>query len=423
MERWRRTLLVTAVAQSFSILGFSFVIPFTPLYIQTLGIHGTTSITLWAALLSGSVAIGMMVAAPIWGVLADRHGRKIMLIRAAFSAAILVGLMGAATNVYQLLALRLLQGAFTGTVSAAQALVASQTPKDRLGFSLGTMQTAVFVGSSTGPLVGGLVAQWLGFRPAFGIAACLLMTCALLVLFFVHEERVPVKQVAGAPRPSLLAGMRDVLTVPALLAMVATFFAVQYAVTQVFPILPQLVQQLQGRAGHAAVATGVILAGAGVAGAISSTTVGSFSDRIGHRTILITAALGACCITVPQAFVTATWQLAVLRVADGLCLGAMLPSASAMLAGLVPAERRGAAYGFSQSANSLGILLGPLTTAAIVAVSGIRDVFFSAAVLLAFIALWVSTRVHVGAGESRAPRRSTSEAQAARPDPSRAVSQ
>jgi MFS family permease len=295
-------------------------------------------------------------------------------------------------------------------MSAAQALVASQTPKDKLGFSLGTMQTAVFVGSSTGPLVGGLVAQWLGFRPAFGIAACLLLTCAVLVTFFVHEERAPVTAEAGVPRPSILAGMKDVLKVPALLAMVGTFFAVQYAVTQVFPILPQLVQALQGKAGNAAIATGIILAGAGVAGAISSTTVGWFSDRIGHRAILITAALFACCITVPQAFVTATWQLAVLRVTDGLALGAMLPSASAMLAGLVPAERRGAAYGFSQSANSLGILLGPMTTAGIVAVSGIRDVFFSAAVLLAFIAFWVSTRVHVGTRQGRAATGRAAEA-------------
>lgn len=409
MERWRRTLLVTAIAQTFSILGFSFVIPFTPLYIQTLGIHGTTNITLWAALLSGSVAIGMIVAAPIWGVLADRHGRKIMLIRAAFSAAVLVGLMGLATNVYQLLLLRLLQGAFTGTVSAAQALVASQTPKERLGFSLGTMQTAVFVGNSTGPLVGGLVAQWLGFRPAFGIASCLLMTCAILVTFFVHEEHRPVKAEADAPRPSIIGGMRAVLAIPALLAMVGTFFAVQYAVTQVYPILPQLVQALQGRAGHAAVATGIILAGAGVAGAISSTTVGWYSDRIGHRRILIGAAAAACCITIPQSFVTATWQLAALRVADGFALGAMLPSASAMLAGLVPAERRGAAYGFSQSANSLGILLGPMTSAAVVAVSGIRDVFYSAAILLAFIAVWVSTMVHVG-GKERRPSIAPAEA-------------
>jgi MFS family permease len=357
------------------------------------------------------VAIGMIVAAPIWGVLADRHGRKIMLIRASFSAAVLVGLMGLATSVWQLLLLRLLQGAFTGTVSAAQALVASQTPKDRLGFSLGTMQTAVFVGSSTGPLVGGLVAQWLGFRPAFGIASCLLMTCAVLVTLFVREEQRPEKPAADAPRPSILGGMRDILAVPALLAMVGTFFAVQYAVTQVYPILPQLVQALQGRAGHAAVATGVILAGAGVAGAISSTAIGWFSDRIGHRTILIAAAVCACCITIPQAFVQATWQLAALRVADGLCLGAMLPSASAMLAGLVPSERRGAAYGFSQSANSLGILLGPMTSALVVAVSGIRDVFFSAAVLLAFIAVWVSTRVHVGARDQhRAPSGATAEA-------------
>lgn len=390
--RWRQTLLVTAVAQSFSIMGFAFVTPFLPLYIQKLGIHGTASVTLWAAMLSGFVAIGMSVASPIWGVLADRYGRKIMVVRAAASAALLVGLMGLVTNVYQLLVLRLLQGVFTGTVSASQALVASQTPRYRLGFSLGVMQAAVFVGSSLGPLSGGITAQTLGFRATFAVAAGLLLTCALLVGVFVREQRreVPLE---GRPRVSLLSGMRQVLVVPAVLPMIASLFAVQFAITQIFPILPQFVQVLQGSAGNAAAATGLILAGAGAAGAVSSTTLGWFSDRIGHKTVLGSAALFAACVSVPQYFVQATWQLGLLRVADGFALGAMLPSASAILAGLVPAERRATVYGLSGAAYSLGFAAGPLTSAAIVALAGIRAVFLSAAVLLALISVWVSAMV------------------------------
>lgn len=343
-------------------------------------------------MLSGFVAIGMATASPIWGALADRYGRKMMVVRAAGSAALLVGLMAIVGNVYELLALRLLQGFFTGTVAASQALVASQTPKHRLGFSLGVMQTAVFVGNSFGPLAGGIAAELIGFRPTFVVAGCLLLTCAVLVGVFVHEER-PTTPVAGEVRPNLFSAMRHVLLLPSILPMIASLFAVQFAITQVFPILPQYVQLLQGHAGNAAAATGLILAGAGAAGAISSSTVGWFSDRIGHKRVLAVAAISAACISVPQTFVQATWQLGVLRVADGLALGAMLPSGSAILASLVPADRRATAYGLSAAAVSIGFAAGPLTSAGIVAIGGIRPVFLSAAVLLAGISVWVATMV------------------------------
>lgn len=384
-----------AVAQACSIVGFAFVTPFLPLYIQQLGIHGATNVTLWAAMLSGFVAIGMAVASPIWGALADRYGRKIMVVRAMGSASVLLALMGLVTNVYELLALRLLAGIFTGTVSASQALVASKTPRQRLGFSLGVMQAAVFAGNSLGPLGGGIMAELFGFRPSFGIAGGLLLSGTLLVAFFVREER-PQASSPSQPRPSILGGMRDVLMTPALLPLIAAIFAVQFAITQVFPILPQFVQLLQGKAGHAAAVTGLILAGAGAAGAVSATSVGWFSDRIGHKRVLAIAALCAALISIPQTFVDATWQLGVLRVADGLALGAMLPSGSAILAGLVSSDRRATAYGLSAAVVSLGFAAGPLTSAAIVAVAGIRPVFISAAVLLAGISAWVTIMVPSG---------------------------
>jgi len=385
---WQQTLMVTAVAQSFSIMGFAFVTPFLPLYIQQLGIHGTAKVTLWAALLSGLVALGQASASPVWGALADRYGRKIMVVRAAASGAVLVGLMGVVGNIYELLALRLLAGIFTGTVAASQALVASQTPKNRLGFVLGVMQTAVFTGSSLGPLMGGVTAELVGFRPTFGIAAGFLMTCALLVLFFAHEQRP--ERVPKEDRPKLFAGMRQVLLIGGVPPMIASIFAVQFAVTQVYPILPQFVEQLQGHAGHAAAVTGVILAGAGVAGAISATSTGWFADRLGHKRVLVAAATMAACVSIPQSFVQTTWQLGLLRVFDGLALGGMLPSAGAMLAGLVPQERRATVYGLSAAAVSLGFGGGPLISAAIVAVGGFRPVFFSAAFLLAVVAIWVA---------------------------------
>jgi DHA1 family multidrug resistance protein-like MFS transporter len=394
VERWQRTLLVTSIAQTLSILGFSFVTPFLPLYIEQLGIHGVSHVTLWAAILSGGTAVAMAITAPIWGVLADRHGRKIMVVRSMFSAALLIGLMGLAQNVYHLLLLRILQGMFTGTVSAAQALVASQSPRDRLGFSLGVMQTAVFVGTSLGPLAGGLAADAVGFRLSFVVGGVILSFGGILVTLFVQEE-ARFAEKTNKPHPGFVAGVRESLKTPALLPMIGAIFAVQFGLTVVFPILPQFIQYLQGPGGHAATVTGLIFAAAGAAGAISSLTVGSISDRVGYKAVLVTASLVAAVLSVPQYFVDSTWQLAVLRVAIGFAMGALMPAASALIASLVPADRRGTAYGLSGSATSIGFAAGPLTAAAVVAVSGMRPVFLTAAVLLGAISAWVSVVVHV----------------------------
>lgn len=399
---WQRTLTVTAIAQVMTILGFSFVTPFLPLYIQHLGIHGVTVVTFWAAMLSAGTAAGMAIASPIWGVLADRHGRKIMVVRAALSAAVLITFMGFVQNVFELLVLRILQGMFTGTVAASQALVSSQMPRKRLGFGLGVMQTTVFVGNSVGPLTGGLLAATVGFRGSFGIAGVLLGIGGLFVLFGVRERR-PVFHSAGvSQRPSFVQGLGTALKAPALLAMVAAIFAVQFAMTVVFPILPQFVQVLEGHAAGTTVVTGLILTCAGAAGAISSLVVGWVSDRVGYRTILAVAALSGAALAIPQFFVTASWQLLALRTLDGFALGGMLPSASALIASLVPAEQRGTAYGLVGTATALGFAAGPLTAAAVVAIAGIRAVFLAAACLLTAVAIWVTYMVRVPSQEAGA---------------------
>lgn len=390
--QWKRTLILTAVSQVLSLVGFSFVTPFIPLYIQNLGIHGQANVTLWAALLTGGSSIFMIFAAPVWGALADRHGRKLMVVRAALSAGVLVVLMAAVGNVWQLLLLRLLQGAFTGTVSASQALVASQAPGRRMGMALGIMQTSVFVGTSIGPLLGGVVADNFGYRPSFVAGGVSLFISGLLVLFFVREHRVPGPAVAPPP---FWRDLGSALRIPVIPAMIGTYFAIQFGATVVTPILPQFVQMLQGNHGHAATVTGVILAGAGVASAVAAITVGFVSDRIGYKTVLVAASIAAAVFSIPQYVVTATWQLFVLRVLIGLATGAIMPAAGALTALLVPAAKRGTAYGLTGSATSLGFGAGPLTAALVVGVGGIRPVFLTAAVLMAGIAVWVATMVRI----------------------------
>ena len=392
MNRWKRTLAVTATAQMVSIIGFNFFTPFLPLFLPELGVRSVSRVTLWAALLSGGTALAMAVSAPFWGVLADRHGRKIMLVRATFSAAVLIGLAGLVQNVYELLLLRILQGAFTGTVTASQALVTSQAPRERMGFSLGIMQTAIFLGISIGPLLGGLTADAVGYRLSFAMAGGVLFVAGILVLLFVEEESTRVTATAQSSA-RIWMNMRAGLATPGLLPVIGAIFAVQFGTTVVLPVLPQFIEYLQGSAGHAATVTGLMFTGGGIAGAISSVGAGWLADRAGYKRVIVLASVVAALFSVPQFFVNATWQLLVARIGIGFAMGAITPSASALLGHLVSPEKRGTAYGLSGSATSLGFAAGPLTAAVVAGFAGMRPVFLAASVVLIAIALWVQVMV------------------------------
>ena len=107
------------------------------------------------------------IFSPIWGTLADRFGRKPLLLRAYVGAMITLTLQGAAQEVWQLLLLRGLQGMFVGTIPAATALVAASAPRERVTYSLGVLQMAFFTSQLIGPIVGGLLASSIGIRPTF----------------------------------------------------------------------------------------------------------------------------------------------------------------------------------------------------------------------------------------------------------------
>jgi len=191
---WKRNLYVIWVAELVAIAGFTVVIPFLPYYVQELGVTDLEQVEMWSGLLVTGQAITMAIFAPIWGSLADRYGRKLMVERAMFGGTILLGAMGLVRNVQQLAILRVLQGCVTGTVPAAITLVASSVPRQRAGYALGLLQMAIYSGASAGPLLGGLVADTFGYRAAFWVTAALLFTAGLSVFFLVEESVKPSRQ-------------------------------------------------------------------------------------------------------------------------------------------------------------------------------------------------------------------------------------
>jgi len=392
MQRWKKNLHATWISQLIAIIGFQFVFPFIPLYIQELGVTGVNQVARWAGILAGIPGLTFAIFSPIWGSLADRYGRKLMVERAMFGGAIVTTCMGLVSNVYQLLALRILQGALTGTVPASVALVSTTTPRERLGFSLGLMQTAVFSGASIGPLLGGVVADLFGYRCSFYITGSSLFIAGLIVLFSVEEGFQPLsqKEIAGK---GFWRNIWIIFSSRQLLAIIVVLFFIQFARTIVYPIFPLFVQLLAKSSSRIASTTGAILASAGVTSALSSTIIGRVSDKVGYKKILIISTLGTGMFYLPQAFVGNIFQLLILQIALGLFVGGVMPTANAIIGLSVSDEHRGKVYGITASATALGNATGPIAGGIIASTLNLRAVFIFTAALLVIGGIWVTMAI------------------------------
>ena len=384
MQSWRRNLAVLAMVQLLSTAGFSLIFPFLPLYVKELGIATRGSLEFWAGMVFSSQAVTMMISAPIWGAVADRYGRKLMLARATLGGAILLTLMGLVQNAEQLVALRTVQGAVTGVAAAASALVAAQTPKEHSGAALGTLQMARWGGIAAGPVLGGVLGDLFGFRESFWITGALLGVAGLAVVFWVEEEFTPI---AREDRTGFVAGYRKLITAPGMLGLYVLAFLRSLGQTIYLPIVALFVMQLLGSEDRAALTTGIVISVAAFTGAVSAAWLGRLGDRIGHTTILICSALITVLFYLPQAFVTTWWQLALLQALSGFTAGGLVPSLAALMNLWTPHGNQGATYGLENSVTAAGRAVSPMIGAAVAVAFGLRGVFGAAALIYIVITL------------------------------------
>jgi len=390
MQPWQRNLYVIWIAELLAIVGFSAFIPFLPFFVQELGVTEVKQVAMWSGLLSSGAAIAMAIFAPIWGSLADSYGRKLMVERALLGGTLLFGAMGFVHNVQQLFILRTLQGCITGTVAAATTLVAATVPRERVGSSLGLLQMAIYIGASAGPLVGGVMADTLGYRPTAWLASTLLLTGGLLVLIFVREDFQPPSRRENADGLGLWEGMRTIAHTRPLLAAIAAKMGLQLGSRVTDPVLPLFVQSLVPASMQVASITGLINGVSAATGALGAVIIGRVSDRLGYRRLMLGCLLSSALLHVPQALVTDPLQLLLLRALNGLALGGAVPTASALLARLAPEGRQGAAYGVDNSARSVANALGPMLGATVAANIGLQASFLTTAVVFSLVALWVA---------------------------------
>ena len=373
-------------------MGFTVLSPVMPLFLPQLGVHDPARIDLWAGLVAAVTPLVAAFASPLWGRVADRRGRKLMVLRSCFSIAVFIGLMSLVTDVWQFLGLRALMGAFAGFNAATISLVATQVPPGRLGYSLGWLSTGQLVGALIGPLLGGFVADVTGsYRTPFMFTAAICALCGVLTLVLVQERFTPPK--GGASKASLIQSFATVSRFPGLLPLFVVLLLAQFGVQAVQPVVTLYVKQLLGSVPGLATLGGLAFSVTGLADLIASPFLGRRSDVLGYRRVLLIALGGAALASVPQAFVPNYWSFVASRFALGLFVGGILPTANALVGRLAPAGDRGTVYGITAAAMFLGQSLGPLSGGAIAATLGLRWVFLVTAILLTANLVWVWAKV------------------------------
>lgn len=377
---WQRNLAVATFGSFTTLVSLSMLLPFLPLYVEQLGVTAQADIVQWSGVAFGVTFLATAVTAPLWGKLADRFGRKPMLVRAAVGMAIVMSMIGLAHNVYELVALRFAAGLIGGYASAATVMIGTQAPADRSGWALGVLSTGALVGNLVGPLIGGLLPNLIGIRGTFFAGGAMIAVAALLTIFVVREDFTrPVKQVAT--RQSDTASQPRASRIP-LAALLITATMVLLSNMSIEPIITVYIGELGVPHDRLVTIAGIVMASSAFGSVLTASRLGALADRIGAWNVIIGCLVATALVMIPQAFVTNWWALAVLRGLMGMTLAGLLPAIGKLVRQAVKEHQSGKMLGYLQSAQFAGQVVGPLIGGQIGVHFGMRSVFFVTSALL-----------------------------------------
>jgi len=354
---WRRNLAVLWLGTFIAGMGFSEVMPFLSLYVSELGHFSHSQLTMYSGLTYAVTFFVVAVVSPLWGKLADRRGRKIMLLRSSLGMAIVIGLMGFVHNIWMLIFLRFLQGLCAGYIPNASALIATETPKESSGTAIGILTTGYVSGNLIGPILGGVLAQVFSIRLTFIITGCLLLIVFFLSLFLVHENYRPDPHAVVKQTGSLLSQFKNPTLI---IVLLVSTMIIQMGNNSITPIISLYVQQLMHNVGPITVVAGIIAALPGISTLLSAPRLGHLGDTRGTGRILVFGFVFAILMYFPQGFVSSIWLLGVFRFMIGISDGALFPTVQTLLSKNTPRHLTGTIFSWNQSFQALGSMLGSL---------------------------------------------------------------
>lgn len=380
---WKDNLRIAWLGSFLTGACISLVVPFMPIFVEQLGVE-PSQVTFYSGLAISVSAISAACVSPLWGILADRYGRKPMMIRAGLAMTITMGGLAFVPNVFWLLALRLLNGVFTGYVPNATALIASQVPKDKSGYALGTLSSGVVAGTLTGPFVGGMIAEVFGIRNVFLMVGGFLFLAAILTIFFIKEDFQPVPKEKSLPTKELFTSVKY----PYLLFnLFVTSFVIQVAAQSVGPILALYIRDL-GQNENLLFVSGLIVSSMGLSSMMSSGVMGRLGDKVGNHRLLIVAQAYSALIYLLCANASTPLELGIYRFLFGLGTGALVPGINALLSRMTPKAGISRVFAFNQVFFYLGGVIGPLAGSVVAEQFGYHSVFYATAACVALSCLF-----------------------------------
>lgn len=385
---WRRNLWMLSFAVMLSGASYTMVIPFLPLYLLAIGVS-QTEVNMWSGLIFSVTFLVGGLMAPYWGRCADRTGKRRMIMRAGFSLAVVYFLGAFVRNPVDLLIVRILQGFANGFVPASMAIVASSTPKDKMGFSLGFMQTALLIGGILGPLMGGSLSHFFGMRLSFVIAAGIIFLGTIGVGLFVTEPENTDSTCEG----SIIDDLKIAFTNRKLVEMLLLLFSVQMISMMLQPLITLYVAQLQGKMEGVVLTAGIVYSLAGIAGAMAAPTWGKFGQQKGFIKMLIIAFIGAGVFNLGQFFVSTVYQFSILQFLFGLFIVGVYPAINTIAVNSTEKAFQGRIFGLTTTANQLGSMVGPLVGGVISSWLGIGPVYLFAGSVLILIGIIVFLKI------------------------------
>ncbi|WP_266182904.1 MFS transporter [Dyella humicola] len=392
-DYWKRNLAVSTFGSFTTLVSLSMLLPFLPLYVEQLGVQPASAVVQWSGVAFGATFLGTAITAPLWGHLADRFGRKPMLVRAAIGMAVLMSLIGMAHNVVELVVLRLLAGLVGGYASASVVMIGTQAPRDKSGWALGVLSTGALTGNLVGPLVGGFLPGLVGIRGTFFVGGAMIALAAAATIFLVREDFDRTldanARVAENTTPSISTDRWLIFS------LLVTAMMVLLANMSIEPIITVYIGQLGVPRNHLAQTAGFVMAASAFGSMLTAARLGALADRVGSGKVIVACLLATSALMLPQAFVTQWWQLALLRGLMGMTIAGLLPSVARLVRHAVDESKAGKTLGYLQSAQFSGQVIGPLVGGQIGAWVGLREVFFVTAALLALCAglnQWIRVR-------------------------------
>ena len=391
METWKRTVYISLICVFCTAFGVSQLAPILPLYFHDLGVQTPEAMSLWSGLATGATYIIVCLAAPFWGRVADKKGRKITLIRSSFGMALCNILIAFQTTPEGVVLIRLMQGLVSGFYSASITLIASETPIERTGWALGLLASANLAGSLIGPLLGGYIADTVGIRNDFIIVGALMGLAGLLATIFIHENYVP------QPNPEKLSIRKLKEQIPEFNSIVALCIASFIYAICIMSLQPVISVYIKGivpsDTENLAFIAGAVFSAMGIAQLMSSSPLGKLVDKIGPRKVLVVSLIYVGILNIPQAYVSDVYQLAIIRFLQGFGLGGMLPALNTYLSSKTPREFTGQVFSYNQSCLFFGYFLGSVGGASLMAWLGFTTLFWVSGGLFIISALWIGFKL------------------------------